>query len=147
MLQLKLTNGTEIEALPSNSEAIRGDTKIKAIFVDEAAHFDLIDDSIFLDAVQPIVFTNKADIFLVSTPNGMRGFFYDLSRQDDDYHKLEYDYKMAINYIYSEKEIEEELKRIDIDVDQEYRCRFTSARNAIFGSITDEDIGDFEPLD
>ncbi len=28
-------NGTEIEGLPSNSEAIRGDTKIKAILIDE----------------------------------------------------------------------------------------------------------------
>jgi len=32
----ELTNGTIIEALPSNSEAIRGDTKIKCVFIDEA---------------------------------------------------------------------------------------------------------------
>jgi len=145
--QLKLTNGTVIEALPSNSDAIRGDTKIKAIFVDEAAHFNLSDDSVVLDALQPIVFTNKADLFLVSTPNGMNGFFYDLSRQENDYCKLEYDYKMAINCIYTEKGIEEELKRNDIDVDQEYRCKFTSPKNAIFGPVLDEEIEDFETLE
>jgi len=145
--QLKLSNGTVIEAMPSNSDAIRGDTKIKAIFVDEAAHFNLVDDSVVLDALQPIVFTNKADLFLVSTPNGMNGFFYNLSRQDNDYCKLEYDYKMAINCIYTEKEIEKELKRNDIDVDQEYRCKFTSPKSAIFGPVTDEEIGDFEDLE
>jgi len=145
--QLKLSNGTVIEAMPSNSDAIRGDTKIKAIFVDEAAHFNLVDDSVVLDALQPIVFTNKADLFLVSTPNGMNGFFYNLSRQDNDYCKLEYDYKMAINCIYSEKEIDEELKRNDIDVDQEYRCKFTSPKSAIFGPVLDEELGDFEALE
>ena len=78
-LKLSLRNGTEIEALPSNSDAIRGLTKVKAIFVDEAAHFNLIDDSIVLDAILPLVDTNQADLFLVSTPNGRRGFFYDIS--------------------------------------------------------------------
>ena len=74
-LLIKLKNGSEIEGLPSNSEAIRGDTKIKAIFVDEAAHFGLVDDSVVLDALEPIVMTNKSDLFLVSTPRGQRGFF------------------------------------------------------------------------
>ena len=39
---------------------------------------------------------------------------------------------------------QEELKRIDIDVDQEYRCQYTSARTSIFGVIKDEAIEDFE---
>ena len=38
----------------------------------------------------------------------------------------------------------QELKRTDIDVDQEYRCQFTSARNSIFGVITDESTEDYE---
>ena len=38
----------------------------------------------------------------------------------------------------------EELKRTDIDVDQEYRCQFTSARSSIFGVIGDESLVDYE---
>ena len=40
--------------------------------------------------------------------------------------------------------MEEELKRTDIDVDQEYRGQFTSARNSIFGVITDESTEEYE---
>ena len=143
-LLIKLKNGSEIEGLPSNSEAIRGDTKIKAILVDEAAHFGLVDDSVVLDAIEPIVMTNKSDLFLVSTPRGQRGFFYDISISENDYRKLHYDFNNAIGWIYTKEEMDEELKRTDIDVDQEYRCQFTSARNSIFGVITDGSVDDYE---
>jgi len=142
VLRIRLTNGTEIEALPSNSDAVRGDTKIRAVFVDEAAHFDLKDDSVVLNAIHPIVFSNRSDLYLVSTPRGPRGFFYKIWEDGKDYCKLEYDYSYAVGYIYSKDEAEEELKRTDVDVDQEYRCKFTSERNSVFGSdftITDND--------
>ena len=133
-----------IEVLPSNSEAIRGYTKIRAIIVDEAAHFGLVDDRVVWDAIEPIVMTNKSDLFLVSTPRGQRGFFYDISISENDYKKLHYDFNNAIGWIYTREEMEEELKRTDIDVDQEYRCQFTSARNSIFGVITDDSTEEYE---
>jgi late competence protein required for DNA uptake (superfamily II DNA/RNA helicase) len=143
-LLIKLKNGTEIEGLPSNSEAIRGDTKIKAILIDEAAHFGIVDDSVVLDAVQPIVMTNKSDLFLVSTPRSQRGFFYDIAISENDFKKLQYDFTNAIGWIYSKEEMDKELQRTDIDVDQEYRCQYTSARNSIFGVIDDASTEDFE---
>ena len=66
----ELTNGTTIEALPSNSEAIRDDAKINCVFIDETAFFNRVDDSIVMDAVRPIIMTNKSDFFVISTPNG-----------------------------------------------------------------------------
>ena len=143
-LHIVLKNGTEIEGKPSNSEAIRGETKIRAVVVDEAAHFGLVDDSVVLDALEPILHTNRSDVFLVSTPRGQRGFFYELSKEDNDYKKLHYDYTNAIGWIYTAEEMNEELKRTDIDVDQEFRCQYTSARSSIFGVITDEALEDFE---
>jgi hypothetical protein len=143
-LHITLKNGTEIEGKPSNSEAIRDETKIKAVVIDESAHFAIVDDSVVLDAVEPILHTNKSDIFLVSTPRGQRGFFYEISKSENDYKKLQYDYTNAIGWIYTQEEMEKELQRTDIDVDQEYRCQFTSARSSIFGVITDKAIEDFE---
>ena len=143
-LNIKLHNGTEIEGKPSNSEAIRGETKIKAVVVDEAGHFALVDDSVVLDAIEPILHTNKSDVFLVSTPRGQRGFFYELAKAENDYKKIQYDYTCAVGWIYSNKDMDEELKRTDIDVDQEYRCQFTSSRSSIFGVIKDEALEDFE---
>ena len=143
-LNIILNNGTEIEGKPSNSEAIRGETKIKAVVVDEAGHFNLVDDSVVLDAIEPILHTNKSDVFLVSTPRGQRGFFYELAMHENDYKKIQYDFTNAIGWIYTQKEMDEELKRTDIDVDQEYRCQFTSSRSSIFGVIKDEALEDFE---
>ena len=143
-LNIILKNGTEIEGKPSNSEAIRGETKIRAIVVDEAAHFALVDDSVVLDAIEPILHTNRSDVFLVSTPKGQRGFFYEIANGQNDYKKIQYDYTCAVGWIYTNKEMDEELKRTDIDTDQEYRCQFTSARSSIFGVIKDEAIEDFE---
>ena len=143
-LNILLKNGTEIEGKPSNSEAIRGETKIRAIVVDEAAHFALVDDSVVLDAIEPILHTNRSDVFLVSTPKGQRGFFYEIANGQNDYKKIQYDYTCAVGWIYTNKEMDEELKRTDIDTDQEYRCQFTSARSSIFGVIKDEAIEDFE---
>lgn len=147
VLHIKLVNGTEIEALPSNSEAIRGDTKIKAIFVDEAAHFRLQDDSVVIDALEPVVFTNKSDLFLVSTPNGRRGFFYSISESQNEFHKIRWDYTCAIGYIYSKDDIKKELQRNDIDTEQEYMCQFTTTRSAIFGDNFAEENYEEEMLD
>jgi len=143
-MNLQMTNGTVFEGFPSNSDAIRGDTKIKAIVVDEAAHFNLNDDSVVMNAIEPIVLTNKSDLYLVSTPRGQRGFFYEIAKSENDFKKLQYDFTNALGWIYSKDEMEKELTRTDLDVDQEYRCQYTSARSSIFGVISDEATEDFE---
>ena len=40
--------------------------------------------------------------------------------------------------------MEQELKRTDLDVDQEYRCQYTSSRSSIFGVISDEATEEYE---
>ena len=143
-MNLEMTNGTQFEGFPSNSDAIRGDTKIRAIVVDEAAHFNLTDDSVVMNAIEPIVLTNKSDLYLVSTPRGQRGFFYDIGIGENDFKKLQYDYTCAIGWIYSKEDMEQELTRTDLDVDQEYRCQYTSSRSSIFGVISDEATEEYE---
>ena len=143
-MNIEMTNGTQFEGFPSNSDAIRGDTKIRAIVVDEAAHFNLTDDSVVMNAIEPIVLTNKSDLYLVSTPRGQRGFFYDIGIGENDFKKLQYDYTCAIGWIYSKEDMEQELKRSDLDVDQEYRCQYTSSRSSIFGVISDEATEEYE---
>lgn len=133
-LVLKLYNGTIIEVLSSNADSIRGYTKIKAIFVDEAAHFKINDDSVVLDAIEPIVHTNNTDLFLVSTPNGRRGFFYKIATSENEYFKISWDYTSAIGWIYTREKIETDLMSSSIDIEQEYRCQFTGTRDSIFGS-------------
>lgn len=134
-LWFKLKNGTEFESLPSNSEAIRGDTKIGAIGVDEAAHFDMVDDSKVIDAIMPISDTNLADLFLRSTPHGKRGFFYNIDMAENDFIKFKFPIHVAEGHLYTSEQIAMMLSRKDIDVEQEYLCQYTTSKANIFGSV------------
>lgn len=142
-LTIELTNGTIMEALPSNSEAIRGDTKIKCVFIDEAAHFNRIDDSIVMDAIRPIIMTNKSDFFVISTPNGPQGFFHGIEKDSaSDYYMMKPSIWSAVGVIYSKEEAEAELLRTDVDVEQEYLNQYTTGRDSIFGKVMSEDEDD-----
>jgi len=140
-LVVKLKNGCSVEAYPSNSDSIRGLTNVAAIMVDEAAFFGLVNDSVVMDAIQPIIMTNKSNIYIISTPNGPMGFFYKLYQDNDsDYYKFTNNIYAGIPVIYTKDEAEIELARTDIDVQQEYMNSFTVGRNSVFGEIDDEDI-------
>jgi hypothetical protein len=134
-LWFKLKNGTEYMALPSNPQSIRGLTKVGKIGVDEAAHFDLVDDTPVLDAIIPLAQTNGADLDIYSTPNGPRGFFYHLYTGDNDFLKKEYPIMAAIGTLYTASQVEKMLADPTIDVQQEYLCKFTTGRNSFFGDL------------
>ena len=142
-LWFKLKNGTEYEAIPATG-AIRGDTKIGAVGLDEAAHFKIIDDFPVLDAIVPIVESNESDLFLWSTPNGKARMFYHLDkgeRSDNDYFKVEFPIWLTEGGLYSKEKILSMLAKKDVDVDQEYLCQYTTQRDSLFGDDFDEDPG------
>jgi len=146
-LTIKLFNGTTFEGLPARAEAILGDTKIKAIFMDEASKWLLVDDDPVMNAVKPIVEINKSDLFLISTPNGPKGFFYKIERDTNDFMKIKYDIYQAVGFLYTMEKAEEMLKDNTVDTDQEYLNQYTTGRNSIFGTVLPEEIGDFETLE
>jgi len=139
-LSLKLNDGTEFIGLPASPEAITGLTKIGGIFVDEAAKFNLIDDQPVMNAVKPIVDTNMSDLFLISTPKGRRGFFYNIDIQENDFKKLKYNIYHGVPWIYTKERAMEMLKDPTVDGEQEYLNQYTTSRSSIFGSdYTEED--------
>jgi len=133
-LHIRLRNGVEIIGYPSNSASLRGLSKVRAVFMDEAAHFELIDDSVVLDAIMPIVETNQSELIMISTPNGPRGFFYDVDMEQNEYFKIKHPIYSARGYLYSDEQIQAILSRKDVDVEQEYLNQYTTTRNAVFGS-------------
>jgi len=146
-LIVELTNGTVIEGLPANPEAIVGDTKITAIFLDESAKWNLQDDKPVMNAILPIVKTNKSDLFMISTPKGPRGFFYDIEREDNpDFLKFSYNIWEAVGWIYSEEEAKKMLEDVSLDTEQEYLNKFTTGRDSIWGEITEEHRSDEEEM-
>jgi len=136
-------NGVEIISLPAQSEAIMGLTKIRAILMDEAAKWNLRDDRPVMNAVMPIVRSNHSDLFMISTPKGPRGFFYDIDNENSgDFLKIKYSIWETEGNLYTREEIEAMLASTTEDPKQEYLNEYVAGRDSIFGSLGEEDEDD-----
>jgi len=142
LLSIELNNGTVIEGLPANPEAITGDTKIACVFIDEAAKFNLNDDSVVMDAIKPIVETNKSDLFMISTPKGPSGFFYEIDKNENDFMKFKYNLYEAVGWIYTKEEAEVMLEDPTVDAEQEYLNQYTTGASSFFGKVPDRNLED-----
>ena len=130
---IELQNGSVIEAFRANEESLTGDTNYRAIFIDESAKWRLRDDSPVFNSIMPIIETNKADLFLVSTPKGpIKKFFEIWQDKESDFIKMELPIWKAENQLYSTQEIQDMLSNSVEDTNQEYLCQFTVGRNSIF---------------
>jgi Terminase large subunit, T4likevirus-type, N-terminal len=71
---LVLPNGSRIVGLPGREATIRGFSAVSLLLIDEASR---VPDELY-HAVRPMIAANPdAAIWLMSTPNGRQGFFYD----------------------------------------------------------------------
>lgn len=73
---IRLVNGTEFIALPRKVSSFRSWPRVKAVFLDEAAHYELIDDKSFFAAALGRLANTNGYLDIVSTPHGQRGYFY-----------------------------------------------------------------------
>ena len=137
---IRLVNGTVIEAFPASEEALTGDTKYKCIFMDEAAKWRIVDDTPVFNSILPIVRTNGADLYLVSTPKGPVKMFYEIHENPQDFVMFEYDIWHTEGNLYTKQEIESLLASSKEDPEQEYLCKYKTGKDSIFGSVTPEDM-------
>jgi hypothetical protein len=71
---LVFPNGSRIVGLPGTEGTIRGYSAASLVVVDEAA---LVKDEQYI-AVMPMLATTDGDLWVMSTPRGKTGFFYDI---------------------------------------------------------------------
>jgi len=140
--KLELVNGCEVEAYPAAEEALTGDTKYACIYMDESAKWKLVDDTPVFNSVMPIVRSNGADLFLVSTGKGPIKMFYKIYKDPQDFMKLEYNILFTIGNLYTEPQVDNMLASSKEDPDQEYMCKFTIGRDSILGAVKDADRSD-----
>lgn len=127
-----LYNGIHIQAYPAN-ESVRGEENVICVFLSESAFINLNDDSKVYNAVHPNVANiGHADFVMESTPNGKRGFFWSLYTTENEYHKLEQPYQVAMGKLLDEPTIQNEKKNPTIDFEQEFCCKFTTSLSAAF---------------
>jgi hypothetical protein len=70
---LLLPNRSRIVGLPGKVRNMRGFSAVSMLLIDEAAE---VSDSLYL-ALMPMLIRSGGDLWLMSTPQGKRGFFYD----------------------------------------------------------------------
>jgi len=137
------------------AQAFRGPDDVISIFMTEAGHSGAIDDYPIYNALTPNL-ANRPDGDLVfeSTPNGKRGFFYDIWMDAIDkknhYHTMQVDYLQAIKYGVMSKSYAEQQKRDPrVDFEQEYCCKFTTTKRAAIPADEIQVIEDekLQPID
>lgn len=72
-MSLWLPNRSRIVGVPGNESTVRGFSAVSLLLVDEAAR---VDDEMYL-AVRPMMAVSNGTLWLMSTPFGKRGFFYE----------------------------------------------------------------------
>jgi len=131
--KVEFFNGTKVRTYSARPESLRGPEDVVCVYISEAAHINLMDDSKVYNALHPNVANiSDADFIIESTPNGKRGFFWNLFSSDNEYFKLEQSYDVALGKLISPEFIESEKKNPTIDFEQEYCSEFTSSLSAVF---------------
>ncbi len=72
-ISLMLPNGSRIVGLPGSEATVRGFSAVGLILIDEAAR---VPDEMYR-AVRPMLAVGDGDLWLMSTPFGKRGFFWE----------------------------------------------------------------------
>ncbi|MGE5647068.1 MAG: terminase large subunit domain-containing protein [Acidobacteriota bacterium] len=72
-ISLLLPNGSRIVGLPGTEATVRGFSAVSLMLIDEAAR---VSDELYL-SMRPMLAVGDGDLWLMSTPHGKRGFFWD----------------------------------------------------------------------
>jgi hypothetical protein len=140
---LVLPNGSRIVALPEVEETLRGFSAVSLLIVDEAA---VVRDEVY-HALRPMLSTSDGDLWLLSTPRGKTGFFWnEWSSGGPDWTRVSVKAEDCPRIPKSFLE-EERRSKGDMHFRREYCCEFVQPENAVF---REEDIAaclcDDEPL-
>lgn len=145
-----LRNSTRFLTLPSNAAAIRSWPRVKCVFLDEAAHIGRLDDTEYFAAASSRLANTNGYMYVVSTPHGPRGFFYDLYTKAIEgkiqMKKFELPYTVGLGVFYDQEFIDKERSRLGPLFQQEYEGSFISGRNAaIEPELLEHASEDYEP--
>jgi len=129
-------NGSYIKSLPP-TDKVRG-LDLDLVIVDEAAFLNNPDPNNFIKtAVLPTVAATGGRVVMLSTPNGVGNFFYDIidpfeKREEHSYYRLVYHYTINNDEKYL-KMVEEQKKIMSpSEFAQEYECDFVMSGSNFF---------------
>jgi hypothetical protein len=139
-ISLELPNGSRIVGLPGTEATIRGFSAVSLLLVDEAARCS---DELYL-AIRPMLAVSDGTLWLMSTPFGKRGFFYETwANGGPEWERFRAPGTECARI--RKAHLEEELATMgERWFRQEYLCEFEDTLSGVFarelvdGAITDE---------
>ncbi len=143
-ISLTLPNGSRIVGLPGRECTLRGFSAVSLLIIDEAAR---VPDEVY-KALRPMLAVGRGDLWLLSTPRGKRGFFYEnWAGGGEDWVRTTVTAAECPRILASF--LEEERKQLgDLWFRQEYLCEFVDDGRQMFDTgLVMEALDDFEPLD
>jgi hypothetical protein len=126
-LQLRLSNGSRVIALPGKEGTIRGYSGVRLLILDEAAR---VPDEL-VEAVRPMLAVSSGTMVMLSTPFGTRGAFYEAWRSRERWERFEVP-ATEVPRIPASFLAEEERTLGRWITRQEYFCEFMADAGAVF---------------
>lgn len=127
-LSLLLPNNSRIVGLPGNETTTRGFSAVSLLLIDEAAR---VPDEIYF-AMRPTLAVADGDLWLMSTPNGKAGFFWEEWEQGGEVWQRVTVAAEDCPRIPARFLAEERARLGDRWFRQEYNCEFLDRDGAIF---------------
>ena len=140
---LMLPNGSRMIGLPGTEATVRGFSSVSLLLIDEAAR---VADSMY-KALRPMLAVADGDLWMMSTPCGKQGFFYETWQNGGPgWHRISVPATECPRI--SKTFLDEELKATgSTSFNQEYLCEFADDGRQMFNhDQLYAMLGDIEPL-
>lgn len=129
LTSLRLKNGSRVISLPGTEATVRGYSGATLILLDEAAR--VADD--LIAALRPSLATTGGQMIALSTPAGMRGWFYETWQTGQDWERVKITASDCPRI--SQDFLDDERKNLgEHTFGQEYLCEFYEPVMAVFGA-------------
>jgi Terminase large subunit, T4likevirus-type, N-terminal len=140
-ISIAFPNGSRIVGLPGNEATVRG-YSASLLLIDEAAR---VDDRLYR-AMRPSLAVANGDLWLMSTPYGKRGFFWEeWEHGGPEWERISVPATECPRI--SAQLLAEECAKDDSTYRREYLCEFGDMEGAVFSRESiDAALQDFEPL-
>jgi hypothetical protein len=141
---LRFPNGSRIVGLPGKGDTLRGYSEVSLMIIDEAAR---VTDEMY-KTLRPMLAVAGGDLWLLSTPNGKRGFFHENWANGGDLWE-----RITVTAVecprIPESFLEEERRELGSQwFRQEYMCEFGDDDTRMFpGALVRAALDDVEPME
>jgi hypothetical protein len=144
-MSLEFPNGSRIIGLPGSEATIRGFSSVALLVVDEAAR---VSDELYL-AIRPMLAVSSGTLWMMSTPFGQRGFFYETwTRGGEEWERIRVSAEECARI--PAEFLEEERRAMgERWFRQEYNCEFVDEVSGVFrrDAVERAITTDVEPLE